>query len=341
MVSSIDEDAFLDEVLGLFVLEAQEWISQSNTALLELEHHPASDRKAKLYETISCGITNLGGSAATVELRDLEKLAFSLLPLLQSLRDRSTNITTELLAVLRQGLNTIITTVQNLSETKTGKIGQLDGLLKQIDAARQEASRPNPDPSDAPPTVVTPTVSPSPPSTSVIDKLTEFQRHAASCHPTRHMVEAVIRKAKKDYGERGWRHIDGQTARQIVQELHVLDEQFLEEMGRRVPAICGVFSDLKSPHAEKVLSNGRFEKLQQEVYAVHDAARTADAKSLMLFFHGLQAFLTILSEKSADIPPHRIEAVESRLQTVLASAQQWVELGKMERLSIQQILASN
>src|SRR5579885_3458718 len=142
MVSSIDEDAFLDEVLGLFVLEAQEWISQSNTALLELEHHPASDRKTKLYDTISCGITNLGGSAATVELRDLEKLAFALLPLLQSLRDRSENVSADLLAVLRQGLNTIIATVQSLNDTKTGKIGNLEGLLRQIDAARQEASKP-------------------------------------------------------------------------------------------------------------------------------------------------------------------------------------------------------
>ena len=63
MASTPHEDAFLDEVLGLFVLEAQEWINQSNTALLELEHHPASDRKHKLYDIIVCGITNLGGSA--------------------------------------------------------------------------------------------------------------------------------------------------------------------------------------------------------------------------------------------------------------------------------------
>ena len=78
MASTAHEDAFLDEVLGLFVLEAQEWINQSNTALLELEHHPVSDRKHKLYETIVCGITNLGGSAATVELRDLERLGVQL-----------------------------------------------------------------------------------------------------------------------------------------------------------------------------------------------------------------------------------------------------------------------
>src|SRR5688572_15049238 len=99
------EDQFLEEVLGLFALEAEEWITQGKAALLELERGPSPDREAKLYDTIICGITNLGGSAATVELPALEKLAFALVPLLQAMGRQKGHTPPEQIAALREGLD--------------------------------------------------------------------------------------------------------------------------------------------------------------------------------------------------------------------------------------------
>jgi chemotaxis protein histidine kinase CheA len=339
MASTDHEDAFLDEVLGLFVLEAQEWINQSNSALLELEHHPVSDRKHKLYETIVCGITNLGGSAATVELRDLEKLAFGLLPLLQTMQALNGSTTAVQLGALRDGFNGIIAAVQTLNDTKTGHVPNLEQILARVtEVAKQTVVAPQ-QTSQATPSTSPTSGSAVPPSPSIMDRLSEFQRqHVGQSDVTRHTVDTIVRKAKKDYGERGWRFVDAPTVIQLVQELDRSDDQFLNEVRKRLPTIGGIFADLTSPHAEMLLSNGRMEKLLQEVQALHDSARTFEAKPVMQFFHGLHSFLTILSQKAVDIAASRLEAVESRLKRIVPMAEEWAEAGKKERAAIQQLV---
>ena len=50
-----------------------------------------------------------------------------------------------------------------------------------------------------------------------MDRLAEFQRHhLGTSDLTRHTVDAIIRRAKQDYGERGWRLIDATIMSQIV-----------------------------------------------------------------------------------------------------------------------------
>jgi len=337
MASTAHEDAFLDEVLGLFVLEAQEWINQSNTALLELEHHPVSDRKHKLYETIVCGITNLGGSAATVELRDLEKLAFGLLPLLHTMQSLNGSTTALQLGVLREGFNGIIAAVLALGDTKIGLVPNLDQILKRVTEVAAQTAMTSHQAVHA-----APTASPVPassPSLGVMDRLAEFQRH----HPgtsglTRHTADAIIRRAKQDYGERGWRLVDATIMGQIVQELDRSDEEFVNEVRKQLSTITGIFADFTSPHADMLLSNGRVEKLLLEVQALHDSARTFEAKPVMEFFHGLHSFLTIVSQQTVDIPPSRLEAVEARMKRIVPIAEQWVEIGKKERATVQQFV---
>lgn len=337
MASTAHEDAFLDEVLGLFVLEAQEWISQSNTALLELEHHPASDRKHKLYDTIICGITNLGGSAATVELRDLERLAYGLVPLIQAMQTLNADTATAQLRILRDGFNRIMTVVQALSETKTAEIPQLEQLLEELAEATRQGAGPSVKTSHMSP-LQKPVASPSVPA---MDQLVDFQRRSVgNSDQTRHTIETLIRKAKHDYGERGWRLVDASIIIQLVQDLDHADDQFLNEVRQRSPTICGIFSDLQSPHADMLLSNGRMEKLLQEVQVLHDAARACDAKPMMQFFHGLQNFLTIRSQKVVEITVERIQAVEARLKRVIALTEQWIEVGKKERAAIHHLVHS-
>ncbi len=333
MTSPAQEDAFLHEVLGLFVLEAQEWINQSNTALLELEHHPVSDRKHKLYDIIVCGITNLGGSAATVELRDLEQLAFGLLPLLKTMQDLNGSTTSVQLGALREGFNGIIGAVQRLSDTKSGQIPDLEQILKRVAEVAQQTARV---PQHASPS----SSSPAAASPCIMDQLAEFQRqHAGTSNGGRHTIEALVRRAKQEYGERGWRSVDAQTVLQIVQELDRSDDEFMNELHTRLPTIAGIFADCASPHADMLLSNGRMDTLLQEVQALHDAARTLEAKPVMQFFHGLHTFLRIVAQKAVEIAAVRLEAVESRLQRVVPIARQWIEDGKKERSVIQQFVS--
>ncbi len=332
MTSTAQEDAFLDEVLGLFVLEAQEWINQSNTALLELEHHPVSDRKHKMYDTIVCGITNLGGSAATVELRDLEQLAFGLLPLLKAMQTLNGSTTAVQLGALREGFNGIIGAVQTLNDTKSGQVQNLEQILKRVaEVARRTAMAPQ---QGAPATPST-----SMPSLSAMERLAEFQReHAGKSNASRPTIEAIVRRAKQDYGERGWRSVDAPTVIQIVQELDRSDDELMNDLHKRVPTIVGIFADCASPHADMLLSNGRMEKLLQEVQAMHDSALALEAKPVMQFFHGLHTFLTILSQKAVDITGSRLEAVESRIKRIVPIADQWIEDRKKERAVIQQFV---
>src|SRR5262245_37304704 len=80
-------DDFQKELIDLFVQEAQEWLQNIHVALDELQQGPAPERHAKLIGTISAGVTNLGGSAATLNLSDVEHASFATVPFVEALRD--------------------------------------------------------------------------------------------------------------------------------------------------------------------------------------------------------------------------------------------------------------
>ena len=69
-------DDFQKELVDLFVQEAHEWLQNIHVALDELQQGPAPERHAKLIGTITAGVTNLGGSAATLNLSDVEHASF-------------------------------------------------------------------------------------------------------------------------------------------------------------------------------------------------------------------------------------------------------------------------
>ena len=82
------EDQFQEEVLQLFAEEGLEWIKQIKVALQELESGPTPDKEKKHYDIILRCLTNLMGSAATVDLTALQKLILTLVPLLQAMQPK-------------------------------------------------------------------------------------------------------------------------------------------------------------------------------------------------------------------------------------------------------------
>jgi hypothetical protein len=80
-------DDFQKELVDLFVQEAHEWLQNIHVALDELQQGPAPEQHAKLIEIILGGVTNLGGSAATINLQDVKQVSFATIPFIEALRD--------------------------------------------------------------------------------------------------------------------------------------------------------------------------------------------------------------------------------------------------------------
>src|SRR5713101_10152733 len=110
------EDQFQEEVLQLFAEEGLEWIKQIKVALQELESGATPDKEKKLYDTILRSLTNLMGSAATVELAALQKLALALIPLLQALQSNKVAGKPEHFDTIRQGLTLLTSAIQVLEK---------------------------------------------------------------------------------------------------------------------------------------------------------------------------------------------------------------------------------
>lgn len=72
-------------------------------ALDELQQAPPADRYRSLAQTIKIGITNLGGSAATINLNDVERASFSALPFIEAVQEPSARISADdFLALCKQ-----------------------------------------------------------------------------------------------------------------------------------------------------------------------------------------------------------------------------------------------
>ncbi|HET8580556.1 MAG TPA: Hpt domain-containing protein, partial [Nitrospiraceae bacterium] len=145
MADDLNDDQFQKEVLELFSLEAHEWLGQINAAVRELESNSDSVVRPKLFDIVHRGITNLGGSAATVDLPAIQQLTFGLLPLLDTLRSQGTLRSTEQFAALRDGLDRIKTAVQQVADPSQAPTRQPSKPTGKI--AEQSSSEPSTPPS--------------------------------------------------------------------------------------------------------------------------------------------------------------------------------------------------
>jgi chemotaxis protein histidine kinase CheA len=333
------EDEFQEEVLKLFALEALEWLRQIKSALQELEGEPAPDRAPKLYDIVFRGLTNLKGSAATVDLPSLESLAYTLVPLLQAMRGRKTLSSSEHYAVFRQGLESLSSAVQLLAVTdkKLAVVADLERITqRQTDAVKNALSKvqamaPAPIPSpreEEPPAPIT--------AAAIITALLDLKRpRSPSSEPTRNLVEVVLRKIHGildlDSAE-----VTAASITRILQDIEVLDERFLEEARHRLPVIAEALAGLKSDATSK---EKRAQTALQEIAVLYETARAVDATMMVQFLHGLETLLMEVYYKRITVHPQRFEVVGSRLRTILTEAQTWVDVGKAERAVIEKVLA--
>lgn len=327
---------FQNEVVGLFALEAREWLAQIQTALQKLGAGADGAMRSKLYGLILNGITNLAGSASTVQLSEIEAMASNLLPILRDVAKPETQWTAETLRPLHAGLDRIADAVHRLSGER-GDAGTPDGTSHQEEPDRggselySESTMRDPPASLHRPECVAS-------SRPLIEALQELQRaRARSVQPARDVLETVISRAQQEVGERH-DNITVEVIERILHDLDRLDEKFLRELHERVPAMTEHIVQLREHGNLDFVTVSQLDPILVHVDALHQSAKTVDAVTITMFLQGLRFFLASTAYRKVDALPQRLQAMEERVQTLIPMAEQWVTLGRLERTSIEKIL---
>jgi len=331
------ESEFHEEVLRLFALEALEWIRQIQAALLELEDAPATERAHHLCEIILRNITNLKGSAATVELPSIGNLAFMLVPLLQHMQKDQRVATSDYYGPLRQGLGALSSVIQVLAmaETKALVVEDLENITRrQADALQSAVTKAR----TLALIVEHPTSSTQSVETAqLVTALLRLKRaHALTSAPRRNLAELVLRKVH------AVQEVDSSTVmaaslNHIMQELRDSDERFLEETRQRSVAIEKILRELKTDPTYIPGHQRKIREALREVARLYPCAIGVDAAEIIQFLHGLEIFLVDVLYRQVGAPALRIEAVASRFVALRAMAQEWVDVGRPEWTELEKI----
>ncbi len=337
--SGHDDAGFDKEVVGLFALEAHEWLAQIQSALARLSADKEGPVRSHVYGIVLNGITNLAKSAATVHLDEIEMMATNLLPTLRDVGGAETAVAAESLRCLHQGLDRVIAAVRQLASIPPQNAGGDEGRItdaspavrsgeeesvaeyakfqltdsgSEVDSAGEISARP------------------------LLTALRELQKaRARSMQPARDMLEAVIHRAE-EAGE-SEQAVDVSMVERILRDLDRQDDEFLQAVHERVPQMMESLAALRGQVASFVTAS-QLDPILGHVEFLHDQARVVQAMTIMMFLQGLKSFLTVTAYRKMTSLPSRLEALELRLKTLIPMAEQWVNLGRLERATIEEIL---
>ena len=310
--------SFEKEVVGLFALEAHEWLAQIHSAMKRLSEGANGAAKPKLYGIMLQGLTNLARSAATVHLSSIEEMALKLLPTLHDVGRQEPRAMAQALATLQAGLQRINTAVRHAEGITTEEV---------------------PEPLEAPDISVPKGEPPMGafgigPGHSLLTALRNLQHiRSRSLQPARDVLDAVILRAEQEGAD-----ITVEGIRRILDELDRMDERFVDEIRRRSPMISGILSDLQRGGSTDFVTSSELAPVIEQVEALHDASEAVQAGMITMFLQGLRAFLMVAAFRKNTTLGRRLAAVESRIQALVPMAEQWVSIGRVERSAIAEIL---
>ncbi|HEX8749995.1 MAG TPA: hypothetical protein VF732_02695, partial [Nitrospira sp.] len=322
--------SFEKEVVGLFALEAHEWLAQIHSALKRLGEGSNGTTRSKLHGIMLQGLTNLARSAATVHLTSIEGLALGLLPILHDVGRQESRANPSALASLQAGLDRITTAVRHAEGSQaTGESSEPFAGYQTTNHTGKTDVIPEPLVAAAPVTSVTATSGPS-----LLNALRDLQEvRSRSVQPARDVLEAVILRADQ---EPECLTVDG--IRRILEDLDRMDERFVDEVSRRVPAMTHTLADLRKDGATNFVTAAQLDPIIQHVEALHDASASVQAGMITMFLQGLRSFLMVSAYRKAATLPQRLATVETRIQALVPMAEQWVNVGRVERSAIAEIL---
>jgi hypothetical protein len=305
-----NEDDFQKELVELFGQEAQEWLVQIVAALTELESQPAPDRHSQLVEAIVRAITSLGGSAATINLPDVERATFALLPFIEIVRDRTT--------ASKQDYFTIR---QQFSLVKAS-VGTATGIVLDTDRTAEE-------PVSAPTAIDL---------VALLNSLRELQETCTRTRSwTRHLIHNVLRRLELEAAQ-GTTQIEPGAVRRMLGELVGADDELYLDLQRTLPDIKRMVDTVKTRPSCRPLASDDLMPCANEVDRLHKQAQHVNAVALVTFLAGLRNFFTLVAQRHLGLPSNRLEAVAARITAVLEMTHEWVQSGREEQEAIVTIL---
>jgi hypothetical protein len=306
------EGDFQRELVELFGQEARDWLVQIDSALTELQSQPDLDRHTQLVDAVMRGITSLGGSAATVNLSDVERTTFALLPFIDTLKDRTTATKEDYVTVYEQ-FRVVILSVT----TATGITLELGALHK---APLQ--SEPTSD------------------LLTLLNSLRALQDTNVGDPSFRSLIPQVMQRLEQE-ARLGTTQIRGKDFHRILLDLQSADEQLLQSLREELPAVTDGLSRLRREGTIAYNSNNAFGSCIPGIEHLQGIAKQANATSLVTFLTGLQSLLSLIIHRHVVLEAHRLESVEARIRAVLLTIEGWIAVGNRERDAMGRLLPTS
>jgi chemotaxis protein histidine kinase CheA len=308
------EDAFQKELVELFVQEAQEWLQQIHIALDELQQAPPVERHRVLAQTIKAGITNLGGSAATLNLSDIERASFAVLPFVEAVQAPSARISADdFIALCKQ-------------------LGHVHGALTRATGVAFDVEH-VPASDEAPPTMVMTK------EFLVVLRGLQDQRTTSSDTFHRNVIQTMVAQAEGLMG-RGVEQCNVASIQEFLDRSAEADQGFLQVVRQEFPHLTDVLQTLKNDRVVPSRPSSDLQHAVERVAQLWSAAEQANASHATVFFMGLHSFLTIVAQDRVVVSAKNYDAIQSRLVQSVKGIKEWADAGRAERMAIQRVLSS-
>jgi len=305
---SVDtEDDFQKELVDLFVQEAHEWLQNIHVALDELQQGPPPDRHQKLIEIISAGVGNLGGSAATINLPEVEQASFAALPFVDAIRDPKKTFSVQDFLSLCKQLGQIHTAL-----TKTTGVAFEETSEAAAESIRQTM--------------------PIPEFVRALQHLQQTQQLTG-----RNLVQGLIDQMESQL-RAGVDQVDVQALHDFLARVSDAEEAFLRTVQQSLPALADKVRSLGIDGNPQSQGTEVLEASLRDVSQLRTDAQQVNAAPVMMFLTGLQSLLTVIIQRRVTLATKRLVAVEGRVRSMAGVIQQWVKLGQAERAAINKLL---
>jgi chemotaxis protein histidine kinase CheA len=304
-------DDFQKELIVLFVQEAHEWLQSIHDALDELQQGPAPERHAKLIRTMSAGVTSLGGSAATIDLPGVTQASFAALPFIEALQDPlKAGSPQDFLSLCKQlgQIHTALTQATGISFDDDGS----DAAVETVEAG----------------------LSPS----EFLQTLQDLHNKQSSDAGSGHIVIRNLIEQMEGQIQAGVKRIDPTIVQGYLARVSEAEESFLKSIDAQVPDIMKKMRLLKMAGGEPSAHMVALEASLQDVARLRAEAQQVNAGSAMMFFTGLHVLLTMVTQRRVLLAAPRVESVTSRLHMMGDAIRLWVEHGRAQRATIDQVL---
>ena len=304
------DDEFQKELIALFAQEAQEWLQQIHVALDELQQGPPADRHLTLAHTIKAGLTNLGGSAATISLYEVEQASFAGLPLVEAVENPSISLSASAFLALCKQLGQI----HDALTLATGVAFDAESAIEEV----------------VPVTM---------PAQELLSALSDLISRMASstampCHVTKTILAQIDGMTRS-----GVTPCDVASLRDVLARGAEVEQVYAQTVQRLGPLVAdGIGKMAQAPGGHWTEASVEWSAMADHAAELWSAAQQVNAVEAMTFFSGLQSFLTIVREQRVMPPASQFKKVETRLRSMPTMIQEWAEAGRRERGAIEALL---